>query len=156
MKRFMLITLVVSGSIFTSILPANAGTFCADGTYSSSFGSGTCSWHGGILGGAPSKKKSYGSTLDSDPWGTSSFGSTKKKSYGSTLDSDPWGTNSFGSTKKNSYGSTLNSDPYGLDSYSNSRSVKPYGGFGSGAPSKSQMDTCAKSAASMYKCATGR
>jgi hypothetical protein len=134
MKRFMLITLVVSGSIFTSILPANAGTFCADGTYSSSFGSGTCSWHGGILGGAPSKKNSYGSTLDSDPWGT----------------------NSFGSTKKNSYGSTLNSDPYGLDSYSNSRSVKPYGGFGSGAPSKSQMDTCAKSAASMYKCATGR
>ena len=81
---------------------------------------------------------------------------SKKNSYGSTLDSDPWGTSSFGSTKKNSYGSTLNSDPYGLDSYSNSRSVKPYGGFGSGAPSKSQMDTCAKSAASMYKCATGR
>ena len=108
------------------------------------------------MGGAPSKKNSYGSTLDSDPWGTSSFGSTKKNSYGSTLDSDPWGTSSFGSTKKNSYGSTLNSDPYGLDSYSNSRSVKPYGGFGSGAPSKSQMDTCAKSAASMYKCATGR
>ena len=134
MKRFMLITLVVCGSIFTSILPANAGTFCADGTYSSSFGSGTCSWHGGILGGAPSKTKSYGSTLNSDPYGL----------------------NSYGSTKKNSYGSTLNSDPYGLDSYSNSRTVKPYGGFGSGAPSRTQMDTCAKSAASMYKCATGR
>jgi hypothetical protein len=152
----MLITLVVSGSIFTSILPANAGTFCADGTYSSSFGSGTCSWHGGILGGAPSKTKSYGSTLNSDPYGLNSYGSTKKNSYGSTLNSDPYGLNSYGSTKKNSYGSTLNSDPYGLDSYSNSRTVKPYGGFGSGAPSKSQMDTCAKSAASMYKCATGR
>jgi len=112
MKRLILITLAVTGSIFTSILPANAGTYCADGTYSSSFGSGTCSWHGGILGGAPSKTKSYGSTL--------------------------------------------NSDPYGLNSNSNSRTVKPYGGFGSGAPSKSQMDTCAKSAASMYKCATGR
>ena len=132
MKRFILILLMVSGSILTSILPANAGTFCADGTYSSSFGSGTCSWHGGILGGAPSKTKSYGSTLNSDPYGFNSYGTTKKKSYGSTLNSDPYGFNS------------------------NSRTVKPYGGFGSGAPSKSQMDTCAKSAASMYKCATGR
>jgi hypothetical protein len=134
MKRLILITLAVTGSIFTSILPASAGNYCADGTYSSSFGSGTCSWHGGILGGAPSKTKSYGSTLNSDPYGL----------------------NSYGSTKKNSYGSTLNSDPYGRNSNSNSGTVKPYGGFGSGAPSKSQMDTCAKSSASMYKCATGR
>ena len=111
MKRLILITLMITGSTFVSIVPANAGTYCADGTYSSSFGSGTCSWHGGILGGAPSKTKSYGSTLNSDPYGLNSYGSTK---------------------------------------------VKPYGGFGSGAPSKSQMDTCAKSAASMYKCATGR
>ena len=124
---------MITGSTFVSIVPANAGTYCADGTYSSSFGSGTCSWHGGILGGAPSKTKSYGSTLNSDPYGLNSYGSTKKNSYGSTLNSDPYGLNSYGSTK-----------------------VKPYGGFGSGAPSKSQMDTCAKSAASMYKCATGR
>ncbi len=29
----------------------SAGTYCADGTYSSSTGPGTCSWHGGIAGG---------------------------------------------------------------------------------------------------------
>ena len=65
---------------------ASAGTFCADGTYSSSTGKGTCSWHGGILGGAPSKQNGYGSTT---------------KSYGSSLN-DPYGLNSYGSfgTKK--------------------------------------------------------
>ena len=87
---------------------ASAGTFCADGTYSSSTGKGTCSWHGGILGGAPSKQNGYGST---------------KKSYGSSLN-DPCGLNSYGSTSK-SYGSSLN-DPYGLNSYGSFGTKKCY------------------------------
>ena len=88
--------------------PASAGTFCADGTYSASSGKGTCSWHGGILGGAPSKQNGYGSTT---------------KSYGSSLN-DPYGLNSYGSTKK-SYGSSLN-DPYGLNSYGSFGTKKCY------------------------------
>ena len=76
---------------FTNFMPisANAGTYCSDGTYSSSSGKGTCSWHGGILGGAPSKSNSYGST--------------KSKSYGSTLNNDPYGLNSYGSKFKPCY-----------------------------------------------------
>jgi hypothetical protein len=123
MKRFVLIALVALGSVCSSLVPAHAGTYCADGTYSVSSGSGTCSWHGGILGGAPSKSKSYGSTLNNDPYGLNSYGSTKSKSYGSTLDNDPYGLNSYGSTKSKSYGSTLNNDPYGLNSYGSK--VKP-------------------------------
>ena len=91
MKKFVLIALVAFGSVCTSLVPAHAGTYCADGTYSASSGSGTCSWHGGILGGAPSKSKSYGSTLNNDPYGLNSYGSTKSKSYGSTLNNDPYG-----------------------------------------------------------------
>jgi hypothetical protein len=129
-KTFSALLILSGASLILFVPQASAGTYCADGTYSYSSGKGTCSWHGGISGGAPSSKKSYGSSLN-----------------------DPYGLNSY--SNKKSYGSSLN-DPYGLNSYSNSRTVKPYGGFGSGAPSRSQMDACAKSAASMYKCATGR
>ena len=109
-KVILAFALVVSSISFIS--PASAGTLCADGYYSLSSGSGTCSWHGGIAGGAPSKKKSYSYE---DPWGSSlgnSYGSTpKKKSYGYE---DPWGSslgNSYGSSpKKNSYGYN---DPWG-------------------------------------------
>lgn len=87
-KVVLAFALVVSSLSFIS--PANAGTLCADGYYSLSSGSGTCSWHGGIAGGAPSRNKSYGST---DSWGSSlggSYGSTpKKKSYGYN---DPYGS----------------------------------------------------------------
>jgi hypothetical protein len=72
-KVILALALVVSTMSFIS--PANAGTLCADGYYSLSSGSGTCSWHGGIAGGAPSRSKSYGY---SDPYGSTS----KKKSYG--------------------------------------------------------------------------
>ena len=94
MKRITLIA--ITSLIVTNFLSvnANAGTYCADGTYSYSSGSGTCSWHGGIMGGAPSSKKSYGSSLN-DPWSSNSYGSTKK-SYGSSLN-DPWSSNSYGS-----------------------------------------------------------
>jgi hypothetical protein len=116
---------ILSTGLATS---ASAGTFCADGTYSYSTGKGTCSWHGGILGGAPSKQNGYGSTNKSygsslnEPYGLNSYGSTKK-SYGSSLN-DPYGLNSYGSTKK-SYGSSLN-DPYGLNSYGSFGTKKCY------------------------------
>lgn len=38
---------------------ATAQTLCSDGTLSPSSGSGTCSWHGGIAGGAPSDDPFY-------------------------------------------------------------------------------------------------
>ena len=155
MRKVILALALVVSSV-SSIPPANAGTLCADGYYSSSSGSGTCSWHGGIAGGAPSRSKSYGYN---DPYGSSlgnSYGSTSKKnSYGYN---DPYGTsgNSYGtSSKSKSYGYE---DPYGTsgNSYGTSSKNKPYGGFGSGAPSQSQMDNCAKTSLSMYNCATGR
>ncbi len=100
MKRTTLVALISIVLTNFSLVNANAGTYCADGTYSYSSGKGTCSWHGGIMGGAPSKKKSYGSSLN-DPYGIDSFGSSKK-SYGSSLN-DPYGLNdsfgSFGSKK---------------------------------------------------------
>ena len=134
MKRITLIA--ITSLIVTNFLSvnANAGTYCADGTYSYSSGSGTCSWHGGIMGGAPSSKKSYGSSLNdpwssnsygsslNDPWSSNSYGSTKK-SYGSSLN-DPWSSNSYGSTKK-SYGSSLN-DPWSSNSYGSFGSKKCY------------------------------
>ena len=121
MKRITLIA--ITSLIVTNFLSvnANAGTYCADGTYSYSSGSGTCSWHGGIMGGAPSSKKSYGSSLN-DPWSSNSYGPTKK-SYGSSLN-DPWSSNSYGSTKK-SYGSSLN-DPWSSNSYGSFGSKKCY------------------------------
>ena len=101
MKKLSLVSTLIM--LFTlslhSGVSANAGTYCADGSYSYSSGRGTCSWHGGILGGAPSRTKSYGSTLNNDPYGFNSYGSTKSKSYGSTLNDDPYGFNSYGSTK---------------------------------------------------------
>ena len=66
--------------------------------------------------------------------------------------SNAGGTSTSKIGKSNSFG---NSNSFGSSS-SNSGTVKPYGGFGSGAPTQSQMNTCAKTAASMYKCATGR
>ena len=65
-KVLLAIALIFSSMSF--IPSANAGTLCADGYYSLSSGSGTCSWHGGIAGGAPSRSKSYGYN---DPWGSS-------------------------------------------------------------------------------------
>ena len=113
MKKTNLVVLIsIVLTNFSSVV-ANAGTYCADGTYSYSSGKGTCSWHGGIMGGAPSKKKSYGSSLN-DPWSSSL--------------NDPWSSNSYGSTKK-SYGSSLN-DPWS-SSLNDPWSSNSYGSFGS-------------------------
>jgi hypothetical protein len=130
MKKTMLVAVLSVLFINVSLVNATAGTFCSDGTYSYSSGRGTCSWHGGIMGGAPSSKKSYGSGLN-DPWSSNSYGSSKK-SYGSGLNdpwssnslNDPWSSNSYGSSKK-SYGSGLN-DPWSSNSYGSLGSRKCY------------------------------
>ena len=89
LQRVLFIAFFLVGTTFAVIPAANAGEFCADGTWSNSSGKGTCSWHGGILGNTTKKK----TNTYHDPWGTSvnndPFGTTKKKSNTYT---DPWGT----------------------------------------------------------------
>jgi len=59
MKRLSLILILLFGASLIAVQPANAGQYCADGWYSQSSGSGSCSWHGGIAGGSNSKKNTY-------------------------------------------------------------------------------------------------
>lgn len=59
MKRLSFLSILIIGSAFLQIQPASAGQYCADGWYSQSSGSGSCSWHGGIAGGLSSKSNSY-------------------------------------------------------------------------------------------------
>ena len=105
MKRSSIVLLIAT--IFTTInlIPANAGSFCNNGSYSMNSGRGTCSYNGGVNKGLPSY---------SDP-GSSSY--NRNNGFGSSLN-DPYGSGlgSYGSSRnKNSYGSgygsTLN-DPY--------------------------------------------
>ena len=54
--RFFAVTVVAAITLGLPVVSAEGGmaraprTTCADGSYSSSTGSGTCSWHGGIAG----------------------------------------------------------------------------------------------------------
>lgn len=59
MKRFLLGLVLIFGTSFVAIQTADAGQYCADGWYSQSSGSGSCSWHGGIAGGSGSKINTY-------------------------------------------------------------------------------------------------
>jgi hypothetical protein len=59
MERLSFLSILIIGSAFFQIQPASAGQYCADGWYSQSSGSGSCSWHGGIAGGSSSKSNSY-------------------------------------------------------------------------------------------------
>lgn len=57
------------------IAPASSAAVCNDGSFSMSSGRGTCSWHGGIMGGGSSRNfggyDSYGSGRQySDPFST--------------------------------------------------------------------------------------
>lgn len=61
--------------LFFSASPADA-TRCEDGTYSTSTGSGTCSWHGGIDDGIPSINSGGGYDSDSNKSGIYTTGST--------------------------------------------------------------------------------
>lgn len=58
LRLFVCVAIVSSvGSIST--VAAKSQTLCSDGTLSPSSGSGTCSYHGGIAGGAPSDDPFY-------------------------------------------------------------------------------------------------
>ena len=59
MKRLLLVMVLMFGTSLVAIQPADAGQYCADGWYSQSSGSGSCSWHGGIAGGSNSKINTY-------------------------------------------------------------------------------------------------
>jgi hypothetical protein len=59
MKRFSLLSILFIWIAIFQIQPASAGQYCADGWYSQSSGSGSCSWHGGIAGGSSSKSNKY-------------------------------------------------------------------------------------------------
>ena len=59
MKRLLLVMALMFGTSLVAIHPADAGQYCADGWYSQSSGSGSCSWHGGIAGGSNSKINTY-------------------------------------------------------------------------------------------------
>jgi hypothetical protein len=59
MKRLLLVMALMFGTSLVAIQPADAGQYCADGWYSQSTGSGSCSWHGGIAGGSSSKVNTY-------------------------------------------------------------------------------------------------
>lgn len=59
MKKLFVAFVLMLGTSFITIQPANAGQLCADGWYSSSSGSGTCSWHGGIAGSSGSRVNTY-------------------------------------------------------------------------------------------------
>ena len=59
MKRLLLIATLLLGTSLVAVQPANAGQLCADGWYSTSSGSGSCSWHGGIAGSSNSKVNTY-------------------------------------------------------------------------------------------------
>jgi hypothetical protein len=59
--------IILTGAVLTigtfgtlAAIPASA-TQCADGSFSTSTGSGTCSWHGGIAGNEPSYNSGGGS-----------------------------------------------------------------------------------------------
>ena len=97
--RHFLVTLVVATGCFllicgTAVAAPSPRTTCADGTYSSSTGSGTCSWHGGIAGGDTSGSGSdwldnYPVTLCNDGTYSSSTGPGTCSWHGGVAGSSP-------------------------------------------------------------------
>ena len=79
MKRATLLVLISIAFTNFALVNANAGSQCNNGTMSSNSGRGTCSYNGGVNKNFPSY---------SDP-GSSSY--KRNNSYGSTLNSDPYG-----------------------------------------------------------------
>jgi len=59
MKRLLLVLFLILGTSLVGVQSASAGQYCADGWYSQSSGSGSCSWHGGIAGGSGKKVDPY-------------------------------------------------------------------------------------------------
>jgi len=113
MKKLVIAFLSAMTLAIMGIVPAHAGSYCNNGSYSANSGSGTCSKNGGVNKNFPSY---------SDP-GSSSY----KRNNGFAGNGF---NNGFGSgSKKNSFGSNLNNNGFGSslknNGYSNSN-----GGFG--------------------------
>jgi hypothetical protein len=86
------ISMSILATSLVAISPANAGSFCNNGSYSANSGRGTCSWNGGV-------NRNFSSF--SDP-GSSSF--NRNNGLGST---SSWGNSQrFGTGLNNGLGST--------------------------------------------------
>jgi hypothetical protein len=77
-------SLVFVGTLILSVvnsLPAQAGSYCNNGTYSLNSGRGTCSWNGGVNRNFPSYSDPGSSSYNrNNDFG--SFGSSRKNNYG--------------------------------------------------------------------------
>ena len=79
MKKLVLISL---GTLLLALVPspANAGSQCNNGTYSSNSGRGTCSWNGGVNKSFPSYSDPGSSSYNRNNGFSSGLGSTGKNS----------------------------------------------------------------------------
>jgi hypothetical protein len=116
MRRIGLLLIVVFASILGSVTPANAGSYCNNGTYSSNSGRGTCSYNGGVNKNFPSY---------SDP-GSSSY--NRNNGFGTKSYNNGFGTKSY----NNGFGTKSYNNGFGTKSYNNGFGTKSYNnGFGS-------------------------
>ena len=106
MRRIALLALIVLASVLGTVTPANAGSYCNNGTYSANSGRGTCSSNGGVNKNLPSYsdpgsssyKRNNGLGINSN----NNFGYNSNKGFGSNSNKG-FGSNSnngFGSSKK--------------------------------------------------------
>ncbi len=110
--------IVLFGGTALAVTPASA-TYCEDGTYSSSVGSGTCSWHGGVDEWTPGyTSPSDDSALDdysTDSYSTDPYDSYTTDPYDS-YSTDPYSSYSdpgLDSTYDSGYDSYSDTDPWG-------------------------------------------
>ena len=91
-----------------ALAPASSAAVCNDGWASMSSGRGTCSWHGGVMGG--------GSSRNSGGYNSFGYNDGYSDSYG--LGSSKRGGSSYGyGSGSNSYGYGSGSKAYGSKRY---------------------------------------
>jgi len=137
MKKLVLFTVTTMAIACLSAGPAQAGSYCNNGTYSSNSGKGTCSKNGGVNKNFPSYSDPGSSSYNrnngfSGNSFNSGFGSSSKKnSFGSNLKN-----NSFGSSmKSNGYSNSNNSFGYNSNSSNRSGISSGLGGLSRKCPS---------------------
>jgi len=95
MKRTTLVVLISIVLTNFALVNANAGSMCNNGTMSANSGRGTCSYNGGVDKNSPSFSDPGSSSFNRN----NGYGSTlvvpKTNSYGSILNSDPYGFNAY-------------------------------------------------------------
>jgi hypothetical protein len=98
MKRLAAVIAMICAFSVINLAPAQAGSFCNNGSYSMNSGRGTCSYNGGVDRNFPSYSDPGSSSYNRNN-GFGSYGSTSRNplGYGSSLN-DPY--SSFGSTSK--------------------------------------------------------